>query len=334
MKRKMMAVVTSVVLSFMMVGNAYAYSAIGQSQDVPKAGIPDKPISVSTTTAVNDAQVASIVDAMTNWNLIGMGDLYQYAGAVDASEKDVAHDGRNIVSMANLPCFQLARTIVWGASNQSRINEMDIMINQNVNFDLTNDGYDLGTIALHELGHGLGLGHSYEEIDVMYPILKPCQQRRTVNRSEREGLSYLEEMQAYSTGEVAYISGITQDLSFEQLKQDAPLIIAGIAVNKGAGQWNGNVITSDTEFMVGQVFKGDYAQEKITVTTLGGTVGDVTMICEDSSNFYMDEVTMLFLMPDGNGKYIVYGNSQGRFYQIGDDNFTNDKTYKTSMDFN
>jgi hypothetical protein len=51
------------------------------------------------------------------------------------------------------------------------------------------DQFDFETIAAHELGHAIGLGHSPDLNSVMYPVLAPGQVRRTLTANDLSELA-------------------------------------------------------------------------------------------------------------------------------------------------
>lgn len=324
MKRKKVVIVAGMVLSSVLLCNSFNAFGIGDNLDITIGGIPNRPIPISTTSEVSEPYVNSILEASNLWNSIGLGEQYQYTGIVDTTEKDVSCDGRNVISMADMPSFQIARTIAWVPSGGQSMKEVDIMINQNTNFDLSNNGYDLVTVALHELGHGLGLEHTYGIRDLMHPAIKPGEQR-IITWGEYMMVEDMGGLQSFSNNsKVAYISDISEALSLEQLKQQAPLIVSGIAVREKSVQWRGNLITTDIEIEIGEVLKGDCNQPSITLTLLGGTIGDTMMIVEDLPGSDLGLKSIFCLMPDSEERYILYGNLQGRFYEYGgDDLYTN-----------
>lgn len=329
MKRKKVVIVAGVVLSSVLLCNSFNAFGIGNNLDITIGGIPKRPIPISTTSEVSESYVNSILEAANLWNSIGLGEQYQYTGIVDTTEKDVSCDGRNVISMADMPSFQIARTIAWVPSGGQSMKEVDIMINQNTNFDLSNNGYDFLSVALHELGHGLGLEHGYEYDDIMHLTIKPGQQRRKISVGNYLRVEELQDMQAYNDNlMMAYVSDITEYLSLEQLKQQSPLIIKGVAVREKSVQWRDNLITTDLEIKVDEVLKGDYNQSTLTLTILGGTIGDTMMIVEDQPNGYIGIEAVLCLMPtDTEGRYVLYGNFLGSFIEYVDENLYSNAYY-------
>ncbi|KAI3915598.1 hypothetical protein MKX01_015423 [Papaver californicum] len=58
----------------------------------------------------------------------------------------------------------------------------------------TNPGpqqFDIETVAIHEIGHVLGLGHSYEPDAIMYPTVQPGMKKRNLHWNDVQGIQAL-----------------------------------------------------------------------------------------------------------------------------------------------
>jgi len=71
--------------------------------------------------------------------------------------------------------------------------ETGIVFNKRMNWSCKGDArpgtYDLQSVALHEMGHMLGLGHSNKPASVMYPVYNG--QQRTLYADDIEGICFL-----------------------------------------------------------------------------------------------------------------------------------------------
>jgi hypothetical protein len=62
----------------------------------------------------------------------------------------------------------------------------------------------------------------------------------------------------------------------------------------------------------------------VVVETIGGTIGNQSMVSEDSPNFEKGQRVIVFLRQTKDGGYIVFGGSQGK-YIVNDDNSIGNK---------
>ncbi|KAI3980356.1 hypothetical protein MKX01_003895 [Papaver californicum] len=51
--------------------------------------------------------------------------------------------------------------------------------------------FDIETVAIHEIGHVLGLGHSYEPDAIMYPSVQPGMKKRNLHMNDVQGIQTL-----------------------------------------------------------------------------------------------------------------------------------------------
>src|SRR6266545_5276422 len=71
------------------------------------------------------------------------------------------------------------------------------------------------------------------------------------------------------------------------------------------------LIFSNTTFHVEVIVRGSVAST-ITVRTVGGTVGDLTLVSEHEPVFFPGQRSRLFLEPGDDGTYIVVGLAEGK----------------------
>ena len=100
-------------------------------------------------------------------------------------------DGYNDVGWADIPSAGVLGVIWYSAS----VDEMDIIID-NANFvwhtgalPVPAGMFDLQTVTLHELGHGVGLSHSGTPGAVMYPSVGAGQAKRVLHQDDIDGVS-------------------------------------------------------------------------------------------------------------------------------------------------
>jgi len=110
----------------------------------------------------NTAQVAdernAVVSAMSSWNGINPSGLtLSYAGST--SVITYSYNGSNTVCWNNLGATgALATAYMWYSG--STMVETDVVFNDFYTWSTSGGNYDVQTVALHELGHCVGLNHS------------------------------------------------------------------------------------------------------------------------------------------------------------------------------
>ncbi len=127
------------------------------------------------------------------WNTLARKTIIEvYPNSGRASNMEVA-DNRSIIYMkeeweANKPEEQAKTQVRWRGS---QIMEADIFLNGaiydfSILGDTPDDGVDLESLMIHEMGHVLGLNHFSDPETVMFKTLKKGQERRDFSKSHEE----------------------------------------------------------------------------------------------------------------------------------------------------
>ncbi len=145
--------------------------------------------------AVNRGAVEEIGRAFAEWEEKSRGELaFIYEGV--SEEGKAIRDGHNTLSWITGHWHYgeetAAVSTLWLSEETGEIEEVDIEFNaRDYDWDLPGSP-DLLETALHEIGHLLGIGHSFNPGAVMHDIrhfgLSP---RRTLSRDDLEALSFL-----------------------------------------------------------------------------------------------------------------------------------------------
>ena len=143
---------------------------------------------------------AALLAALQTWTDVPTSTFaYAYGGTTsrcpslyDGCPGPQVFDGFNDVGWAALPGGVLG-VATYGIG----IDEMDIIID-NDTFAWHTGGlpvpagmFDLETVNLHELGHGLGLSHSGTSGAVMYPSVGAGQAKRVLHQDDMDGVSFI-----------------------------------------------------------------------------------------------------------------------------------------------
>lgn len=146
----------------------------------------------------------SIVAAANTWNAVASADfVLEYDGPTDAIK--TGFNGINEVifeSQGTSMPTGLAR--FWFTADFTIV-EADIWFNDDFDWDATGDPrfteVDLQSVALHEFGHWLALGHADNPGATMYPTLTMGTLKRELHQDEKDGISFIYPRPADSTCE-------------------------------------------------------------------------------------------------------------------------------------
>ncbi len=138
---------------------------------------------------------AALRSAMSTWSSVG-GSSWRYNFSGYTAALPSTGDGQMTVVSGggrSFPSGVLATTMIRGAGDGT-IYDSDIFFNPAYNLTTTGSGLDFESVALHEMGHGLGLDHNdgcYTTRTVMQSAIASDTQRRSLAPPEIEGLRYL-----------------------------------------------------------------------------------------------------------------------------------------------
>jgi hypothetical protein len=138
---------------------------------------------------------AALRSAMSTWSSVG-GSAWRYNFSGYTAAAASTSDGQMTVVNGggrSFPSGVLATTMIRGTGDGT-IYDSDIFFNPAYNLTTTGSGLDFESVALHEMGHGLGLDHNdgcYATRTVMQSGLVSGTQKRSLAPPEIDGLRYL-----------------------------------------------------------------------------------------------------------------------------------------------
>jgi hypothetical protein len=134
-------------------------------------------------TATWEAQfqkAAAVWEATTNINLVQVSDNGSPLG-VNGNQQDDPRFGDIRISMIPLGSGTLAEAMLPPPFNGGS-DAGDVVFNSNIVWQI-NSSYDLETVAIHEIGHALGMGHSQITTADMYAYYNAMKQSLTTDDS-------------------------------------------------------------------------------------------------------------------------------------------------------
>ncbi len=152
---------------------------------------------MNTTFAGNAARRAAFIDQLEAWRCATTTNRVNWDVGPDTSLAAIAADGVNIAMMGGLPGGVLGRcTSRWYLSycppdTVAWLYEMDIAFGTAYSWEYTGTPasgvYDFRSVALHELGHGMQLGHAAASAQVMYYAIGSGTTKRVLQSNDIAG---------------------------------------------------------------------------------------------------------------------------------------------------
>lgn len=208
--------------------------------------------------------------------------------------------------------------------------------------------FDVQTVAVHEFGHWLSLGHSSDSQAVMYPYINRSLVKRNLYWDDTMGIVYIygsdksikNEGSESTTNKSMTIStsSLLEAYTHEDLSNHSNTIVQGTVKEILPSKWNTidgkqpnksltklipgvDVIYTDTIIKVDKYLKNPQSSKEVVVRTFGGTVGNVTIKSEDDPIFEPGEKVLFYLSKDtsphtdniGLDHFMVTGFLQGKF---------------------
>jgi putative cell wall-binding protein len=152
---------------------------------------------VNENTADVVGEGAAIAASLATWSNAGSNFRAQKSATPGTrTAYPPAYDGINDVYFAagtNFPAGYLAVNYLWYSPGSDVIYETDVVFNDGAAWAIgaVSGRYDIETIALHEVGHAVGLDDQYLEYNEAMGAAASNATRRALSRSELEGAVYL-----------------------------------------------------------------------------------------------------------------------------------------------
>jgi hypothetical protein len=124
-------------------------------------------------------QQNEIVSGINAWNIAGFGGSTTKSGAKKDGVNAISWSklGGTTLGVTNYVSTDTSQSQVCNGNLLYRFQEVDIRFNNAFKWQTANScsgGYDLDGVATHEMGHGVGLGHSNVQGATMYPSVAAC----------------------------------------------------------------------------------------------------------------------------------------------------------------
>lgn len=203
--------------------------------------------------------------AFQTWNAVSTARV-SFAEGASTNVTDAAQDGINLVSVTpavynlDVPSTTILYTVTNPTASQfpGQIVEADILFNPqtllSTDVSVPQDRYDLQSLAVHEIGHLLGLDHSGLASAAMFPTsVQGSSLLRTLDLDDVLGVSNL-----YPTGDLFASRGTVHGLV--RAPSGAPAFEAHVVLVDGSGKPVASTLTDpDGSYFVRGLEPGNYS---------------------------------------------------------------------------
>ncbi|MBI1748005.1 MAG: matrixin family metalloprotease [Acidobacteria bacterium] len=170
----------------------YAWRPLSTSRPTwPDGTVPFYVNPANDSGVPDDAVIESMVGGTDAWGYVGAGFNFCYQGTT--TRRTIARDGFNDVFFRNETMGgAIAATYPWTQGGTYR--EFDIKFFEGsfqffgISDACSGNGFYIWYIAMHEFGHGLGLGHSQFTNAVMYASARRCDSRVELESDDVDGV--------------------------------------------------------------------------------------------------------------------------------------------------
>ena len=174
----------------------YAYSGIHWPGNNPVVDFYLNPVSAQSGPGDGDQNdfTNAILNGGVTWNNVATAAFtFRYAGSTN--QQDVGRNGVNEAMFIDQGTSNsvLGQTRYWYSTSNKEIVEVDVWFNDAYDFDATGSPgpgeIDLQSVATHEFGHWLSLGHDDNSAAIMYYSISAGTVKRNLYQTDIEGIS-------------------------------------------------------------------------------------------------------------------------------------------------